>query len=132
VADDVEGALTFLLDDVPLNIWLSCFAVVLTDAHDYHFEMRSGSPGVRASGGIARLLMLAVLVTLLLVQNVCAARSYYKIMGVDKEADERTIKRAYRVSSRVYSSCSSKRETDDVHCSTISETGTEATSRQAS
>jgi DnaJ-related protein SCJ1 len=45
----------------------------------------------------AWLLMIAVLVSILLGQSVLAARNYYKIMGVDKEADERTIKRAYKV-----------------------------------
>lgn len=60
--------------------------------------MRSCSTGVKARRGVAWLLMVAVLVTLLLAENAHAARNYYKIMGVDKEADERTIKRAYRVS----------------------------------
>jgi hypothetical protein len=79
--------MTFLLDSVPLPTSIH--------AHD---RMRSCSPGVRARRGAAWLLMVAVLVTLLLIDDVSAARNYYKVMGVDKEADERTIKRAYRVS----------------------------------
>lgn len=76
------------------------------------------------------LIIVAVLVALLFGESVWAARNYYKVMGVDKEADERTIKRAYRVGQK------SLVEREAVQLLTISfvviETSTEATPRQTS
>jgi hypothetical protein len=44
------------------------------------------------------LLVVALILFISISEVSCSTRSYYKILGVDKEADDRTIKRAYRVS----------------------------------
>jgi len=46
-------------------------------------------------------LLLAVAVALF-VAVVCAAEDYYKILGVDKSASEKDIKRAYRTLSKKF------------------------------
>lgn len=45
---------------------------------------------------------LAVVSILLLFPLVLCAEDYYKILGVDKSASERDIKRAYRTLSKKY------------------------------
>ncbi|MCO5586130.1 hypothetical protein L7F22_040070 [Adiantum nelumboides] len=55
---------------------------------------RRGGAGCAPS--LHRWLALAVLVLALLCGVAQAAKDYYKIMGVDTGADDRTIKRAYR------------------------------------
>lgn len=74
--------------------------------------MRSCTTGVRVQRQAIWLILAAVLVALLLSEGVWAARNYYKVMGVDKEADERTIKRAYRVSPSFGSSLYVERHYD--------------------
>lgn len=59
---------------------------------------RRGGAGCAPS--LHRWLALAVLVLALLCGVAQAAKDYYKIMGVDTGADDRTIKRAYRVGIR--------------------------------
>lgn len=55
------------------------------------------------------LSIVAILAFLLIIASlsdvVNAAKDYYKIMGVDRKADERTIKKAYRVSDFRRMSC---------------------------
>lgn len=53
--------------------------------------------GPRTLCGVAWLFFAVALVGLALIEGVWAARDYYKVLGVDKQADDRTIKRAYRV-----------------------------------
>ena len=55
------------------------------------------SRGPRTLCGAAWLFFAVALVGLALIEGVWAARDYYKVLGVDKQADDRTIKRAYRV-----------------------------------
>lgn len=46
------------------------------------------------------IVILAILLIFACLFNCSfAAKDYYKVMGVDRQADERTIKRAYRVST---------------------------------
>ncbi|EAU29858.1 hypothetical protein ATEG_09667 [Aspergillus terreus NIH2624] len=49
-----------------------------------------------------RFICLLVVITLCLVQVVLAAEDYYKILGLDKSASERDIKRAYRTLSKKF------------------------------
>jgi DnaJ-related protein SCJ1 len=49
-----------------------------------------------------RFICLLVAITLCLVQVVLAAEDYYKILGLDKSASERDIKRAYRTLSKKF------------------------------
>ena len=48
-----------------------------------------------------RLLCLFLVLAVCLLQ-VLAAEDYYKILGLDKSASERDIKRAYRTLSKKY------------------------------
>ncbi len=49
---------------------------------------------------LLRGLLLSFGVALLLVQLVLAAEDYYKVLGLDKSASEKDIKRAYRTLSK--------------------------------
>lgn len=58
-------------------------------------RLRFLTPRFRATSIVVILAILLIFASLFDAVN--AAKDYYKIMGVDKKADERTIKRAYRV-----------------------------------
>jgi DnaJ-related protein SCJ1 len=47
-------------------------------------------------------LLLSFALALLLVQLALAAEDFYKILGLDKSASEKDIKRAYRTMSKKY------------------------------
>ncbi|KAL4918137.1 hypothetical protein BDW62DRAFT_68368 [Aspergillus aurantiobrunneus] len=51
---------------------------------------------------LLRGLVLSFVVAVLLVQLVLAAEDYYKILGLDKSASEKDIKRAYRTLSKQF------------------------------
>lgn len=46
--------------------------------------------------GVSWLLLLSIVVSIWFAALVAAAKDYYKVLGVDKTASERDIKRAYR------------------------------------
>lgn len=46
--------------------------------------------------------ILAAICLLLFIQLAICAEDYYKILGLDKSASERDIKRAYRTLSKKY------------------------------
>lgn len=52
---------------------------------------------VRKKPNFFIVLSIVSALLLLLTAMVDAAKDYYKIMGVDRQADDRTIKRSYRV-----------------------------------
>lgn len=49
-----------------------------------------------------RTVALFVVLTICLIQLVLAAEDYYKILGLDKSASEKDIKRAYRHLSKKF------------------------------
>lgn len=49
-----------------------------------------------------RLIQFIFVVVLVLLPLVLAAEDYYKILGLDKSASERDIKRAYRTLSKKF------------------------------
>jgi DnaJ-related protein SCJ1 len=51
---------------------------------------------------LMRELFFTFAVVLLLVQLVLAAEDYYKILGLDKGASEKDIRRAYRTLSKKF------------------------------
>lgn len=55
------------------------------------------TPSFRFTSIIAIVVVFIIFASL--TDSVNAAKDYYKIMGVDRKADERTIKKAYRVSN---------------------------------
>lgn len=65
-------------------------------SHSRKKRLRFFTPPFRATSIVVILAILLIFASLFDAVN--AAKDYYKIMGVDRKADERTIKRAYRVS----------------------------------
>lgn len=51
---------------------------------------------------LLRGILLSFAVALVLVQLVLAAEDYYKILGLDKSASDKDIKRAYRTLSKQF------------------------------
>lgn len=49
-----------------------------------------------------RLIQFVFLVVFVLLPLVLAAEDYYKILGLDKSASERDVKRAYRTLSKKF------------------------------
>lgn len=84
--------------DVVLSLLTTIQAPAMKVIRDTHMSSAVSRRSRRGGGKRLALLLLfvAVMALTVLVDVAQAARDYYNIMGVDRQADERTIKRAYR------------------------------------